>query len=126
MKTEKVYTQHEENKTWMSNLLFYRDEIKVMENRLQEIASKNTSKEVLSQVEHFQNQFVIQKETIDTIKHEINLSNDLITLEANKNMTAIDHREIKDHSIVRDNMESFEKVFHSLKTEFNTFLSKWM
>jgi predicted RNA-binding protein len=126
MKTEKVYTQHEENKEWMNSLLFYRDEIKVMENRLQEIASKNTSKEVLARVEHFQNQLVVQKETIDTIKHEINLSNDVINAEVNKNLTAIGQRKIKDHSVLRDNMESFEKIFKSLKGEFNTFLSKWM
>ena len=54
MKTEKIYTQHEENKTWSNNLSFYKDEVKIMENRLAEIISKNTSKEILVQAEHFQ------------------------------------------------------------------------
>ena len=62
MKTEKIYTQYNENKEWTSNLSFYKDEIKIMENRLVEITSKNTSKEILAQVEHFQNQLIIQKE----------------------------------------------------------------
>lgn len=126
MKTEKIYTQHEENIEWMNKLLFYRDETKVMENRLQEIASKNTSKEVLSQVEHFQNQIIIQKETIDAIKHEINLSNDAIIAAVNKNVTAVDHQSIKDHSTVRENIESYERLFTPLKKELNSFLSKWM
>jgi predicted RNA-binding protein len=126
MKTEKVYTQHEENKEWMNSLLFYRDEIKIMENRLQEIASKNTSKEILAEVEHFQNQIIIQKDHIDQVKHEINLSNDRIQAEANKNSTAIDHRSIEDHTALRENVESFEKIFRSLKTELNIFLSKYM
>jgi hypothetical protein len=126
MKTEKVYTQHEENKEWMNNLLFYIDEIKIMQNRLQEIVSKNTSKEVLAKVEHFQNQILVQKGHIDSIKHEINLSNDQIKAETAKNSTAIDHRSIKDHTVVRENMKSFEKLFKDLRIELNTFLSERM
>lgn len=126
MKTEKIYTQHEENKEWASNLLFYKDEIKVFGNRLAEIASKNTSKEILAQVEHFQNQLIIQKDHIDRINHEINLSNDAIYADINKNGMAVDHRSIKDHIVIRDNMKSFESIFITLKIEFKTFLSRWM
>jgi hypothetical protein len=126
MKTEKIYTQHEENKKWASSLSFYNDEIKIFGNRLSEIASKNTSKEILAQVEHFQNQLIIQKDHIDRINHEINLSNDAIQADITKNQTAADHRSIKDHTVIRDNMMSFENIFISLKVELNTFLSKWM
>ena len=79
MKTEKVYTQHEENKQWMNSLLFYTDEVKIMQGRLEEVASKNTSKEIMAQVEHFQNKLIINRESIDILKHEINLSNDAIS-----------------------------------------------
>jgi hypothetical protein len=126
MKTEKIYTQHEENKEWASNLSFYNDEIKIFGNRLAEIASKNTSKEILGQVEHFQNQLIVQKDHIDRINHKINLSNDAINADINMNLTAVDHRSIKDHEVIRDNMKSFESIFTNLKTELNTFLSKWM
>lgn len=126
MKTEKIYTQHEENKEWSNNLLFYKDEIKIMEHRLEEIASKNSSKEILAQVEHFQNQLIIQKDHISRINHELNVDNDIISKEINKNSIAIDHRSISDHSNIRDNVKSFETIFSSLKTEFNVFLSKWM
>ena len=126
METEKIYTQHDENKEWTSNLLFFNDEIRIMEHRLEEIVSKNTSKEVLKQVEHFQNQLIIQKDQIIRINHEINLNNDTICAEIKKNNTAVDHRKIGYHNVIRDNVESFEKIFSSLKTELNAFLSKWM
>ncbi|HWY11314.1 MAG TPA: hypothetical protein VN026_08315 [Bacteroidia bacterium] len=126
MKTEKISTQHEENKEWASNLSFYKDEIKILGHRLAEIASKNTSKEILAKVEHFQNQLIIQKDHIDRINHEINLSDDAINNDIKKNGTAVDHRNIKDHAVIRDNMKSFESIFISLKIEINTFLSKWM
>ncbi len=126
MKAEKIYTQHEENKEWASNLAFYKDELKIMETRLTEIASKNSSKEILAMVEHFQNQFILQKEHIDKINHEITISKDAIVSEINKNGVSVDHRSIKDHTDARENIASFEKIYTALKTEFNTFLSPRM
>lgn len=124
MKTEKIYTQHEENKEWTNSLAFYKDEIKIMEKRLEEIKSKNTSQDVL--VEHFQNQFIIQKDQIDRINNEINLSNDAIEKNISKNETAVDHRSMEDHTALREQVKKFEQLFSSLKSDFNTFLSKWM
>jgi hypothetical protein len=126
MKTEKIYTQHQENKEWKDSLLFYRDEVKIMKGRLAEVASKNTSKDVMKQVEHFQNQLLIQSDIIDRIKHEINLSDDAINAEIKKNETAIDHRKIKDHTAIRDNMSAFEKSFNTLRAEFIDFVGKWI
>jgi hypothetical protein len=126
MKTEKIYTQHEENTEWQNSLSFYKDELKIMQNRLGEIASKNSSKDILALVDHFQNQLIIQKEQIDWISHSINLSNDAINAEVKKNPTAVDHRTMSDHIAVRNSMEIFETIFTSLKKELNTFLSQWM
>lgn len=126
METVKVYTQHEKNQRWTNDLSFYRDELKVMQNRLQEVASKNSSKEVLAVVEQFQNQLIVQKDNIDTLQHEINLSNDLITAEFKKNKTAIDHRDIEDDKILTEKLLSFERVFHNNKASLNLFLLKWM
>lgn len=126
MKTEKIYTQHSENEAWMNNVAFYRDEISIMQGRLQELASKNTSKDLLKQVEHFQNQFIIQNQHLDELKHNINLSNDALSSEIAKNQTALEHRKVKDHAEARQDMHAFEKLYAPLKKEFNAFLSKWM
>jgi predicted RNA-binding protein len=126
MNTQKIYTQHEENQKWASNLAFYKDEIKIMEKRLEEIVSKNTSKEILAQSEHFQNQLIIQKNQIDQINHIINIDNDNIHDEINKNIVAVDRRSIEDHTELREQVSTFESLFTDLKQNFNTFLSKWM
>lgn len=126
MTTQKIYTQHENNIEWASNLAFYKDELKIMEKRLKEIVSKNTSKEVLAQAEHFQNIFIIQKDQIDQINHAINLDNDMIDKEINKNTIAVDRRSIADHTSLREQMKSFDHIYNSMKINFNTFLSKWM
>jgi len=126
MKTEKIYTEHAENETWMNNVAFYRDEISIMQGRLQELASKNTSRDVLKQVEHFQNQFIIQKQRLDELKHHINLSNDALSGEIAKTQTVLENCKVKDHAEARKDMHAFERLYAPLKKEFNTFLSKWM
>lgn len=126
MKTEKIYTQHEENKEWMNKVSFYKDEIRIMKGRLEEIVTKNTSGEVTAQVEHFQNQLIIQNGHLDTIMHGINISKDHIAQEILKNEVAVDHRSISDHTDLREKMESFETIFTDLKKALNAFLSKWM
>ena len=40
-KQEPIYKQHEENREFTSKLDFYKDEIKILEGRLGELASKN-------------------------------------------------------------------------------------
>ena len=126
IKTEKIYTQHEENIEWSNQLAFYKDETKIMERRLGEIVSKNTSKDILGRAEQFQNRLIINKNTMDILKHKINLSNDAIQANVKKNETAVDHRSINDHSALRDEMKIFEMNFTSLKSELNLFLAKWM
>ena len=69
--TKTIYQLHEEHKTWLNKLLFYKDELSIMTNRLSEVSRKNTSREVLSLVDHFHNQLIIQKEQIDILNHDI-------------------------------------------------------
>jgi hypothetical protein len=72
METKKtIYQLHEEHKTWLNKLLFYKDELKIMADRIMEVAEKNTSNEVRSLADHFQNQLIIQKEQIDILNHDI-------------------------------------------------------
>jgi len=123
---EKIYSQHADHTEWLSKLKFYADEISIMKGRLEEIASKNSHQEVLTQVEHFQNQFIIQKNNIDEISHTIKLDESAIEKEVNKNPVAVDHRIMPSHSTEKESVDAFEKNFNELRTEFKTFAAKWM
>jgi hypothetical protein len=126
MKTEKIYTQHAENTEWTNTLAFYKDDIKVMEKRLSELVTKNSSKDVLAKAEQFQNRLIISKNNIDILKHKINISNDEIHSNVNNNTVAVDHRSIKDHTDLRNEIKIFALNFTSLRSELNLFLVKWM
>lgn len=126
METKGIYQLHEDHKQWLNNLVFYKDELKIMQNRIAEIAQKNSSKEVLALVEHFQNQFIVQKELIDTISHDLKLHEQALEKEVKKNETAIDHRKFPVHLDELESMQSFEKIFNELRKELNLFLAKHM
>ncbi len=126
METKKVYELHEEHKTWLNNLAFYKDEIKVMQNRIAEVAGKNNSQDVLKQIEHFQNQLIIQRNSIDELNHTIKDHENYLENRAKENPTALDQRKVNDHPKMRDSYNSFDKVFNDLRKELNAFLAKWM
>ncbi|MDO8998659.1 MAG: hypothetical protein Q7W45_02760 [Bacteroidota bacterium] len=127
MKTEeKVYNQHLEHSDWMSKMKFYGDEITVIKNRLAEIASKNTDKDVLVEVEHFQNQMIIQKNNVDEISHAIKIDEQALQQDIKNNPIAVDHRSAPYHNKEKETVDTFEKNFNELRTEFKNFAAKWM
>jgi len=127
MKTKtSIYDLHEENKTWLSGLAFYKDELLIMQRRIEEIAKKNNSKDVLESIEHFQNQLIIQKEQLDILAHDIREKESLLEQKANTNPTAIDHQRFPEESILKDRMKTYGNLFFELREELTHFLLKWM
>lgn len=123
---EYIYKQHEENIEWLNKLKFYKDEIKIIQHRLEEIAGKNNSKEVLGLVEQFQNQLIIHRNTIDEIQHHVIISEDKLHQEVERNPVAADHRKAEYHQAEKEELQIFEKLFSELRENFNRFASKWM
>jgi hypothetical protein len=123
---EKIFAQHAEHTEWRSKLKFYNDEISILRNRLSEIVSKNTNVEALKQVEHFENQLIIQKNNIDELNHLINVDEDKLTHEVVHNPVAVDHRKVHYHAEEKEAIDTFEKNFNELRNEFKVFASKLM
>nr|WP_314895682.1 hypothetical protein [uncultured Flavobacterium sp.] len=127
METKKtIYQLHEEHKTWLNKLLFYKDELKIMDNRILEVAKKNTSKEVRSLADHFNNQLIIQKEQIDILNHDIKSHELYLEAAALDNPNGIDNEKFSDHKKHRESIATFEKLFKDLREDLIDFLSKWM
>lgn len=123
MKT-KLFDQHSEHTEWTNRLAFYNDEIRIMQNRIDEISRKNTSKEILIEVEHFQNQMLIQARNIQDLRHRISAAETRVQESILANPVASDHRREEEHTEERDLFEAFEKNFNNLWQEFKTFSAK--
>jgi hypothetical protein len=126
MKTVLLTEQHVAYREWLNRLAFYKDELKIMQNRIAEIAERNTKPEILKQVEHFQNMLIIQKNQIDRLRHDIDKQEEELVSLALKNPVASDHRRVEIHPEQKQKIELFEKIFNELRHELIHWLSKVM
>ncbi len=127
MKTKKAVSHlHHEHQEWINKLEFYKDELKIFQNRLDEIATKNTGKSVMQEVEHFQNQFLIHKNKIQNLKHEINREERQLLIHSAADPEKATQGSIDFNREEREQIRTFEKIFVDLRHEFNSFLVKAM
>ncbi|WP_236636842.1 hypothetical protein [Sinomicrobium soli] len=117
---------HFEHRLWEKEILFWLDEIRSFENRLEEIQSKWTHPDVLVEMGQFQNQFILHRNKMEEFKeeietHELRIAGQFITHE-----DAIDRVALKYHQEMRDKMETQRDLYFSLKKRFFSFLGKYM
>ena len=126
--TERRYMAdlHFEHEMWIRALNFYTDELKIFEDRLAEVSSKNTDHEVKAQVERFQNQFIREKEVIDILLHDIKAHEETLVEYAKEHPIAVNHVYFENHSGLEDRMATFNKIWKELRSDFMRFLSEWM
>ncbi len=121
-----IYNQHAENKEWMSKLKFYHDDLHIMQKRLDDMASRNSHKECMAAVEHFQNQFTLQKENVDNLIHDIQINEYKLEDEIQRNPSGSEKRQVGAHFKEKENIHSVDKLMKELRMDFNRFATKWM
>ena len=117
---------HFEHKIWKGELNFWQDELKSFNNRLSELVSRWTKKEVLTQLEHYQNEFVLHGSVIEELleiieEHEIRIAGQTKT-----GTDALDTQMAKKHLKFKNRMETQRHIYSELKNEFFDFLEKYM
>jgi len=117
---------HNDHKLWLNTLDFCKDEIAILERRMEEIATRNTVGDVLAELEHFQNQYIRQREVIDEMRHELKQHENALEKEVRDHPIAVEHRLFNDHGAHRDAMATFEKIYRELKDEFMRWLAARM
>lgn len=128
MKNEIIYDTnlHFEHSQWQSELAFWEDELKVFKNRLSELVTRWTAKEVTTKLEHYQNEFILHGAIIEDLreaieKHEIRISGQRMIGE-----NAQDRMLTQKHLEFRKKIEDQRQIYHKLKKEFFRFLTKYM
>lgn len=117
---------HFEHEIWRRELFFWKDELIIFNNRLSELVTRWTKKEVLKQLDHFQNEFILHGGVIEDLLeaieiHETHMAGqDLVAHEA------MDTEMVKKHLEFRKKMEVQEEIYANLKKDFFRFLSKYL
>ena len=111
---------------WLKGLEFYRDELLILQKRIQEIASKNSATDVMAGVEHFQNQFMIQQKNINDLKHKVRNYIKGIANDVKIHDGQIDEAYLVEAKTLKVEYEWIEKIMNGLRRELKLFLDKWM
>lgn len=110
----------------LKGLDFYKDNIRIMETRLLEVAGKNNQFEARQGIEHFENQFIIQRNNIGQLRHRINEYTHEAVSDAAMHEGHIKRELLSRQEVLEQEYKSIEKTITDLSHEFTRFLSKWM
>jgi hypothetical protein len=105
---------------------FYLQEIQFLENLLSEVVNKNTSHEALSEAEHFQNRFLIQRKNIDELQSRILQNHHLATEEAKIHAGRVDTRLVADNENIGEEVHQLERIIADLRAAYKKYLLNWM
>ncbi|MEI8280318.1 MAG: hypothetical protein WCG87_11185 [Bacteroidota bacterium] len=112
---------------WLRSLDFYKGELRILKTRLTEIAGKNTAADVMTKVEHFENQFKVQTDNIDRMLHDINMNMTAIGKQAQSSSAGyVDGVLLVQHNELNQKYRMEEKTINDLRHDFNDFAAAWM
>ena len=128
MEKEIIYNSdlHFEHVQWHRELAFWEDELKSFKNRLSELVSRWTNQDVLTKLEHYQNEFTLHGGIIDEMQEVINEHEIRIAGQSKTGKDVLDAPLVKKHLEFRHKMETQRQIYADLKKEFFRFLGKYM
>jgi uncharacterized HAD superfamily protein len=120
MQTLTITSVSTDQTEWEKQLLTYKQELLTLNKQLIEFSSRSIPKEKLALIEHFHNQFVIQNENIDILKHDMHQNTKSIAKNPEAPLT---DEQLELHQQFKDQFDSEIKVYLDLKQEFADFIS---
>lgn len=121
MVTTDTTSQVNECTTWRQRLHAHRDELHQLTHTLEEIAKGKEDKQVLTDVEHFQNQFYIQQMNFHDLNHAIKSHAQKLESEGSSHPAET----IAEHESLLGQFNHLEANLDNLKEEFENFKSKF-
>jgi Flp pilus assembly CpaF family ATPase len=117
---------HFEHELWKGELFFWKDELKIFNNRLSELITRWTKKDVLLPLEYYQNEFILHGGVIEDLLEAIEVREVRIVGQLQTGKEALDTQMVKNHIDFRDKMEAQRQIYAELKKEFFRFLTEYI
>lgn len=109
-----------EHANWQNQILGFRQEIAAMNEKLSLIVSRHTPRDVPAHAEHFQNQFILQRDVLDIMRHDFKQYENMIEAEQLKNTTASKELlDMRNAYLVR--LNDYRRILEDLQNEFIVF-----
>jgi len=108
---------------WRDILRSRRNEFTHLKARLQEVAGRQTQRDVLLEVEHLYNQFHIQLINIHDCKQAIKAHERKVSLETTSPEGQVTDETLAEHENLHDEFQHLEHTLQELNDEFNQFVA---
>lgn len=120
VETTEIYFELIQLTNWLNQLESYNDELRVFSLQLSEVVRKNNNKEILAQVEHFQNQLIVQQNQLNDLKDEIKRLKSDMEFKVKSHLADISKEERFDE----EKLTTYNEIYFSFKAELKRFLNK--
>lgn len=117
---------HFEHMQWKKELLFWKDEIRSFQNRLNEIVERWTDNKILAELGQFQNNFTIHTDKINKFLEDIDSHEHNIAGHFKANENVIDRVHLKYHEAFRDKLNVQRNIYNDLKHKYYIFMGKYL
>jgi predicted nucleic acid-binding Zn-ribbon protein len=106
---------HQENNELTSKMEFYKDEIRILKNRLSDVAKDLKKEKDLKEIERLQNQLEIQENNVNNITHAIRNDEKFIDKTLSKGPSRETKSREEQHQKELDLVLSFERNFKEVR-----------
>lgn len=110
--------------SWREHLRSYRNEMGQLRDHLQLMASGQKDKEVLTEVEHYHNQFYIQQINIHDLKQAIKTHDRKLQTEHSTANGQLSEETLHEHEELHNQYETLQHTLTELRNDFNNFIAK--
>ncbi|QNA46330.1 hypothetical protein [Lacibacter sediminis] len=110
--------------SWREHLRSYRNEMSQLRDQLQLMASGEKDKEVLTEVEHYHNQFYIQQINIHDLKQAIKNHDRRLQVEKDPASGHPSEQALQEHEELHGQYEILEHTLNELRSDFRNFVAK--
>lgn len=115
---------HHQHTDWLRELGFYKDELAILTHRLEEVAKANTAMEVGQRVEQFQNRFIILREQVDVLLHDVKAKEHELTDMAMDKPAHVHQKIVDTDDQLLERVAYLAKSLGQTRFEFNAFAAK--
>ncbi len=109
---------------WKKELRFFKDEIRILRHRLSDIVLRNHDRDMMVQVEHFENKFNILERHVKELMREVKGKDKELVSQAAAQPQAKSERKMDTDQTFEDMMLVTSKDFYDTKNEYLKFVSK--
>ncbi len=108
---------------WLKSIDFYKQLLVVMEKEMIDFVASKPPKSIAPRIEQFQNQFIRQREVLDTLKHNIKAHENEIERMTNFALEYLRDRVTREHIKLKSEYKRFVELFMEMEQDFHDFLA---